>query len=856
MAGFLEQHLRARGHKILFYRFERSAVAEQSSPTAFAASLLFQLFKTLKAETPTDAVTELEKLTTRFPHGPLNCAFEAIWAVTESVLTSYAGFTLVIDALDEGSFKDPVLQGSASKFLDCVFGAVQKTQSKAVIFSQHDPQFAVVIASCLSIHMSSDVLLPNIMIFAEKEHDRLDLPKEEKKTVLGRVRSSCHGSFRWAALFLDYLDRSLQMADFRARLDSLPPSISDFYKSALTSDSRLDEDEKQCRNTLLAITLQAQRTLKLVEVADALSLRPNRADRIVYSLCKPLISTQAGLVQFSHPSVRTFLESCASSLCTLFSESHGVLAEKCLSTLLKHKYADLECIKMYLKANYGEEECTYTNTPPKTDDFYDYASRFWYHHLALTASPSVELLRKTNTFLLSFQFAFWSQYAQKNFGLAIGVTTPLGRLKSWHSQLPSVLRDLVDIDKCPTTSYNRLSAAYEADETNVVYRWLAHLSLCDYGLALGLPAQVSDPEEAAAELLKLLGPNHPFVLRAKSSVAYARFHAGRMRTGYRIYKEVLEAQRRVVGEDHVRYIEALHYVGEGEYYMADFVAATETFIKSSAGYLRKSGPESWTYLATQCWLASSLAYLNQLDLSLKILESAFGKRRDQFGPWDGFATIIQVGMADVQRALGRREEAIANFKEALESRRGSYSTSDTSRLDVEIVLARTYQEAGMSQNATAAIKELEQCGSLRAHFERVCQVAHIKGLLLASDGCMNEGINCFLEILIQAEEDQNNRALLWIRLDLARLLRQRHDVGDGDLASSIFDNIVKDVSGDFEPGFPDEPDPPRLLAVAEKALKLVRDQRYDEAQRVLVSEKVDWRRPSDFWLYVTDTILV
>jgi tetratricopeptide (TPR) repeat protein len=833
----------------LFYSFQRSARTEQSSPASFAASIIHQLCTKLKPEIMVDAIAELEKLKTRFPQGPLNCRFDTIWAIVEQLLMSDPGHTLVIDALDEGIFKD---SPSASEFLDYIFKTAQKTRSKVLVLSQHDPQFATVVPFCSVIEMSNDILSFDIMLFAEQEYNRLGLRKEEKETVLEHVRSSCNGSFRYTELSLGYLKSWPSKEDIKCRLERLPSSLDKFYELALV-DRSLKEEDKQLQNTILAITLLAQRTLKLSEIANATSLSFD-GDVQDFGHCKQLISTQDDSVQFSHPSVRVFLESFGILRSTNFS--HSVLAEKCLATLLKLEYADLERIKLYLRANNGEQSSVSTTSLRPTDAFYEYASRYWHVHLSLVTSPSVELLQQTNAFIDSYQFAYWSQYAQRNFGLGVGVTKPLRQLKSWYSQLPPILRNLVGYDKCPISAYNKLSAAYGADEQNVVYKWLAQLSLSQYGLALGLSAEVSDPEETAAKLLKLFGPTHPFVLRARWTVAYARLITGRMRAALRIYSEMLEIRRQLFGEDDVRSIEALHYVGESEYYMTHFTVANETFQCTVKGFLVKSGPDSWSYLAAQRWLASSWAYLNKLEDSLLILEKIFCKRRNEVGTTDELALQFQIGMADVQRALGRTDDAICNLEEALETRRGSYSTSDTSRLDVEILLARTYQEAGQIQNATAAIQKLEKNETLPAHFERLCQVTHIKGLILASDKYMDNAINCLLDILIQAEDDQNNRALLWIRLDLAALLRERNDDGDSDLASSIFGSLVKDVSGDFEPGFPEEPDPPRLLEAAEKALKFVQAQKYNDAQAVLDSENLDWRRPSDFWLWVSDIILL
>jgi len=156
--------------------------------------------------------------------------------------------------------------------------------------------------------------------------------------------------------------------------------------------------------------------------------------------------------------------------------------------------------------------------------------------------------------------------------------------------------------------------------------------------------------------------------------------------------------------------------------------------------------------------------------------------------------------------------------------------------------------------ATSSEEEIEEgADNLHSQFERYCQVAHLKGLLLAQGGFIDVAIHLLQNTVTQAEGDQNNRALLWIRLDLATLLRRRDAEGDRDQASANFDNIVKNISGDYDPGFPDDPDPPRLLAAAEKALRLVRARKHAEARRELDLEQVDWRRPSDFWLWVGGT---
>jgi tetratricopeptide (TPR) repeat protein len=862
MSGFLHRRLLAGDRRTMFHQFHHSASsAIQSTPATAASSMLYQILESIPDVETSSMIGELVKLAEKVPTGPQYCQFQPLWAIVEAILTSHPGWTLIMDAFDEctadgASAPEPV------GFLNLLRVIAEKTSTRILILSRHDSRFDTVIGPLLSIYLEDRLLLHDIMIFAQAEHDRLDLPESDKILVMERVRSSSQGSFWWVKLFLDYLSRALQESEFHARLYSLAPSIKGFYEEILLQPKPgLDKEEIDCRNHIFLLDFQAQRTLTVAEIGDALSLRPDRAGAIILRLCKPLVSTRGGLFQLSHQSVLEYFESYQRTSETYlgfsFSDSHAVLATRCLSCLLRKDYASLELAATSLRASFEEIDRFQDRTGPASCGFYNYASRYWHYHLTRVKLPQANIIRQIDEFLHSINFVFWIHYCDSQFGRRMGVVGPLERVKSWHAQLSTNTLSKIQIDDCYTSSYHKLISAFALKKTGSVCQLLAQMSLYDHHLGLGLFQEDStNRDRVVSQLDNLLGSKNPIVLRAKASIAYTRLLQGRMRAARRMYSELTDCQRELVGKDDVRFIEAVHYRGEGEYYMTDFAAAAITFTATSAGFLKILGPDRWSYLAAQLWYASAMAHLDQLDTALKIVQSLFQKRREAFGSHDSLAVTIQIGFADLLRAAGDHVEAIRHLREIVGMRRESCSLTDIYRLDVEILLARTLQEAGLYKEATFLVRELEEYEGFGTHFERDCQVVHLKGLLSAANGNKDEAINILQDIVIQAEQDQNNRALVWIRLDLADMLRLRNEEGDTQQASSLFDNLVKDLSGDCEPGFPDEPDPPRLLAVAEKALRLTRSLKHTEARQVLDLEHFDWLRPSDLWLWVSEVILI
>ncbi|KAM3547906.1 hypothetical protein MY1884_009393 [Beauveria asiatica] len=620
------------------------------------------------------------------------------------------------------------------------------------------------------------------------------------------------------------------MTDFRARSQMTPPSVNKLYKKAIfESTSSFTQDEIECRKNIILILFSSQRTLKVVELGDALSLRPERIDKIVHQLCKHFISIRSGILQWSHPSVLEFFELYHSkedsSLGIEFSESHELLATLCLSSLTDERCSSLESIGKFLEAGQGERGPITPAEQPPERPFYNYSSRFWGFHLTRVEMPSNSLLEKVRNFLHSPQFVFWAEYSRVNVGQFVNVLGAHLRLTSWLQQLNEQQRCVLDIDSYAEIPYEKVSQAYADTDHDGLLPWLARTRLGDIYAIMGIGAKERSVRELVYDRLReKLCPEDPVFLQAKAGLAETRLDDGRMRAARIMYGQVTRLQRRVLGPNNAQYLDTLLYEGESAYYMTDFEEAVVIFTKLSAHQLKSNGPDSWQYLTAQLWFGMTALQLHQFEVSLPILKFVFDKRREQHGANDTFVSVVQVAMGEVLSLLGRAPEAIANLEESLVMRRASVALPHPQRWDAEFALAKAYYSSDCVQEAQGLLQEIERCISMSAHFERFCLLSHLKGLILAKTERMDEAINLLQGVLDGVEPDQNNRALLWIRLDLAELLRLRKHESDEAQANSNFDHMLRDVSGDCEPGYPDEPDPPRLLALADKALQLMREE--------------------------------
>lgn len=861
MANFLQTKLSDEGYQIIFYQFQKSASLQNSTPTTFASSFALQILTIISQSALMQdyikPVRDLQALSAQHPSGPQACPFETMWDIVSSLLkTSRLSFRILIDAVDECQFGESS-QPAWSTFANKLSQLLQDTKSKALLLSRQVPEFDNEVKSSQVIVVDKNVLSHDILEVAKELCVEKKIPQSYWDKAIDWVGKYSDGSFRWTWLFFDYLGRSTKMSDFDSRLQILLPTVYDLHKKTLEeSAGELDEEELELQNEIILMVYGAQRTLRTADMNIALQIRADQAESIIHRLCKPFISAQDGILRFTHPSAREFFGQPRPQDPPLLkipaSEADTVLAQKCLNTLLGEEYSSLDRIAALLRINYPDHSDAPEPTPQQPE-FYDYASQNWDYHVSKSRVDCDELITLLESFLEGHQFAHWAEYMYSTTGQHACNLRAVGRLIKWASGLPkkyNIHNCIISYCEAP---YNSLALSFENEDEHGTAQWLARMSLGNYFFTERAESKTTQIRTEVFEgLTKLLGPESILTLRASNDYAYTRFYSGNMRAARKIYNKVLATQKRLLREEERLTFETLVYSGESEYLMAEFTGALGTFTTALGKFFKLTGPDSWEYLGIQLWHARCLAQLGDFETALGTLEFVSKKRREQYGEEDTFDHVIRVAIGEILRLLCRHEESISVLEKVIELQHDDSQSSRMYKLDIAIAFGMSLLAAGKVDEAFEVIEKLESHRDFAEfdRFDTACQIAHLKALTLDSQGKADEAIQLLQETLIQTEPDQRNRSLLWIRLDVAEMLRRRDHEGDSDEASAVFDHVMRDASGNEEPGFPDEPDAPRLLLVAERALGLVRARKFKDAQSMLEDEEVDWSHSDDFWLRV------
>jgi tetratricopeptide (TPR) repeat protein len=324
-----------------------------------------------------------------------------------------------------------------------------------------------------------------------------------------------------------------------------------------------------------------------------------------------------------------------------------------------------------------------------------------------------------------------------------------------------------------------------------------------------------------------------------------------MKHAAKLYLKTSLRQLEVVGEDKPDSFESLHYGAAAQYYMTQYTLSSANQSKAADGLLKMLGPTSLLFLICRLSYSYAITRLGQLEQAHELLEEMYISRSELLGSENALALMAQVALGEVQRKLGQLDKAEGNLTQAYEVRMKVWGISPFSSVDTVIHLIILCRERGKPEEAWKHIEFVSQPGILERYFERLCQVAHLKALLLIDAGKSEEATDVLRAILNRGYErgrESNNRSLLWVRLTQSTILREE---GKNDEASELFEDIVmstKEEDSDSAPSLDGEPQSPKVLDLAEKALRLVRDRMESEAEALLRDNELMWKRENDFWI--------
>ncbi|KAI1468152.1 uncharacterized protein F4812DRAFT_458588 [Daldinia caldariorum] len=625
-------------------------------------------------------------------------------------------------------------------------------------------------------------------------------------------------------------------------LEETPPKLWDLYEAMIhDSSNKLNVGQIQCRNSILLLLVGTQAPITWKEISSALSLRGD-SEEVIFELCGQLVTWAGDLLHFSHPT-----------------------------------YASKARIAQLLRGNFNEPVLTTGIFPTREAMSYEYAARHWGYHLSKVVSPEPELLSIANEFLHSFQSVHWGEFAYR---LARGnqntasnlsiVQADYGYLHEWFAKLSEESKSQIGIDDFFIDPYERISKLWATPpEDDKVLPWMPLIRLGGYCWEMALVDQgIKFRREARNGCIETLGPRHPLTLRSRKDMCQVFMIEGRYLDALDEYNAVVDAQRDVLGPDNPAVYETLSHRGITEFLVTRFNGAIQSETEASKGLLRSEEPESTLYIVSQWILTWPLSYTGDYQKALEICQDLFRRRREKHGRGDPYALMFTMVMGELFRKLDRMEESIQRLEEGFDVQRQALTGSISQNmglLDPAINLVLSYRESGQNDKAWKLIGEIEGPeDELPDNFyDRQCQITHVKGLLLSDEGKVNAAISLLQGFFVKINRDQYNRAVLWLLLDLAAMLRARGEEGDEDQALINFQNILRkideansspiEVIGD-ELGLEDdltsegEPDLPGLLHDAEHALTLVRNLKFAEAEMFLVEKQVEWYRQKDFWI--------
>ncbi|KAJ4296301.1 hypothetical protein N0V90_006346 [Kalmusia sp. IMI 367209] len=844
--------------------FLQAAVEENSTKTvSMAASILVQFIghptiasdQDLTASLIKHALPLLESFSTYE-----NCSFEQIWEVLENVYADLPPFTLVVDALDESYAAEDAL-----KLVDKLKIMSLLPQSRVIVLSRIHHFLQESLKDCATIQMDETTITHDITHFIQKEVERTPKIRIPAELILSKATNYAKGMFLWVKLMLQYLQQASTPRMQRARLEKFPVGLTTIYEKLLSeTGAKLEPEQVKLRKRIFMLLVAAKTPLTVDDISVALALdrsdqHPDKDDLLIdpsgeiNALCWPFTKAIDTHIQFVHYSMQEFLLLEEKSIRTAhihftLRESNEYMALKCLFRLINAEARSIKILEPLLRLRLGDSALpTNLESLPRRWPFYPYAANYWHIHLILSEN-TLNILRYCEMFLGGLHFITWVEEFDDGVRDMGAIVDVQASLSAWHMGLSMKQRECIDISRFFEKPFNNFFdlKSVRRDTPEVAYMALQRLGL--YHNFTGTQSggrTLKDLQQLVAEgFSSTLGASHPLTLRCITNWCIERIvdDDRELVAGETLLLDTMNLQKEILGDGVYDNYHTQQYAGLAMYYRGKFDGAIEHLRASYEGLGRILGPNHEYFQHSRLYYAHVLTATSQFDVAYRIYEEVWGLWSHLHGTQHPLSTMTQCNLGVIYRKLHKFDLAERHLVDCLRERQRMHGCS-VATFDSLIQIALLYRDMGRVEEAHAYL-DLAEGMDLTLHgFERYCHVYHLRAVLVWKSGDQKTARKQLEALLSKGGQHPTSRALMWVRLTLADLLRQH---GHEKNVSSIFVNIVERL----------HKSPKKLsksaleaqLQDAENSLRVARDRGAQVAEDELRSKGLVWLEPEAFWI--------
>jgi tetratricopeptide (TPR) repeat protein len=845
----------------------------------------------LKRDPRLSSIVERTLPLTRASTSGLDCSSKNLLDALADILNIIPNYTLIVDGLDEYAgphHRDP---GDLSSLLRFLRKAGSRSETRIILLSRTGAFPEDVYSGMIRLLITNSDVNPDIVRYLEKEiEDNCYLNPDLsslRSEIISKVPMRCQGMFLLARFLMENL-KTANANEITTTLNEFPSQLTEFYQQELkTVAENLRDNEKKTQRSILLVLIGSYETFSVQTLAKILALDTEqnsghhngfgRAVAPVLRLCRPLVHVVNSQVQFVHESARDFLL----KFVLTDGDSDEFLARKSLVQLSERKYTLINYPARLLRRNLLRNEVVEQGLEPTFEEpaFYRYACLHWQEHLTALKNPPNDILDKISRFLVGIEFVSWSEtlfQLKPKSGISSQIQVKT-MVTEWYERLPPDTEEKIPIQDYFVKAHETLSSIF-ADRGED--KLLPYLPLVRLGQYFNVGGRTdADFQRAydykmtvAAGFERDLGPRNPLTLRAKTEVFKEFFFQKRFDEAVSGLKAIARIQLEVTGEDVPDYFITLQLFGLALLCVTKYEKAVVTLREAARGFRKLSGDDDFNTLVSELYEGYALAREAKLEEASKVHRNALELWLPIGGPDHPFSLMLKTALGATYRQLERFSESEQYLLESLTARKRLFTKDNITYIDSVLQLATLYYSSGRSKESLESLGFISSSDTLKVEFERQCQVTHIRALIDIRNDKLKMAKTSLQQLVDKGSgkaRDKNNRELLWARITLADLLRRCNEddeslmvftelVTSSTEESSISQNENQEVYGySFPSSLADEPESPAQLAIAEKALRLVRDAKKEEAERVLRANGLKWQRRADFWILqggpITDT---